>query len=104
VQRQDYGEQPYWMAIVLAALSGYLGKPGGGFGAGYGAEQAVGNITRRIRIKGPILLQNSFPWRGLPIYWPRPGNPSITTGSADGTPTFVSSTGAVAIRFIITKI
>jgi biotin/methionine sulfoxide reductase len=36
VQRQDHGEQTYWMATTLAALSGSMGRPGGGLAAGLG--------------------------------------------------------------------
>lgn len=43
LQRADYGEQPYWMAITLAAMLGQIGLPGGGFGFGYGASNGVGN-------------------------------------------------------------
>lgn len=32
IQRADHGEQPYWMAITLAAMLGHIGLPGGGFG------------------------------------------------------------------------
>ncbi|POX42610.1 Asp-tRNA(Asn)/Glu-tRNA(Gln) amidotransferase GatCAB subunit C [Streptomyces sp. Ru73] len=39
VQRQDHGEQPYWTATVLAALSGSMGRPGGGFAAALGISQ-----------------------------------------------------------------
>ena len=35
LQRADHGEQPCWMAIVLAAMLGQIGLPGGGFGIGY---------------------------------------------------------------------
>jgi len=30
IQRQQHGEQPYWMAVVLAAMIGQIGLPGGG--------------------------------------------------------------------------
>ncbi|MFI9028216.1 molybdopterin-dependent oxidoreductase [Streptomyces sp. NPDC053560] len=39
VQRQDHGEQPYWTAVVLAALSGSMGRTGGGFAAALGISQ-----------------------------------------------------------------
>ncbi len=43
IQRADHGEQPVWMAIVLAAMLGQIGLPGGGFGIGYSSENGVGN-------------------------------------------------------------
>ncbi|WP_031468220.1 molybdopterin-dependent oxidoreductase [Sciscionella sediminilitoris] len=42
LQRQQYGEQPVWMGIVLAAMLGQFGLPGGGFGHGYGSTGDVG--------------------------------------------------------------
>ncbi|CAE6845213.1 Dimethyl sulfoxide/trimethylamine N-oxide reductase [Paraburkholderia aspalathi] len=43
LQRADHGEQPYWMAITLAAMLGQIGLPGGGFGFGYGSVNGIGN-------------------------------------------------------------
>jgi biotin/methionine sulfoxide reductase len=43
VQRNDHGEQPYWMAAALAAMLGQIGLPGGGVGYGYGAVGYVGH-------------------------------------------------------------
>ena len=40
--RQDHGEQPFWLGIVLAAMLGQIGLPGGGIGFGYGATNTVG--------------------------------------------------------------
>jgi len=40
--RQDHGEQPFWMAITLAAMLGQIGLPGGGFGFGYSAINFIG--------------------------------------------------------------
>ena len=40
--RQHHGEQPFWMAITLAAMLGQIGKPGGGFGFGYSATNSIG--------------------------------------------------------------
>jgi biotin/methionine sulfoxide reductase len=42
IQRADHGEQPYWMTVVLAAMLGQIGLPGGGFSFGFGANS---NIT-----------------------------------------------------------
>lgn len=43
LQRADHGEQPIWMAVVLAAALGQIGLPGGGFGIGYASENGIGN-------------------------------------------------------------
>jgi len=48
VQRADHGEQPYWMAIALAAMLGQIGLPGGGFGFGYGATSGIGSPPARM--------------------------------------------------------
>jgi biotin/methionine sulfoxide reductase len=42
LQRADHGEQPMWMGIVLAAMLGQIGLPGGGFGIGYGSMGTKG--------------------------------------------------------------
>ncbi|WP_259315732.1 molybdopterin-dependent oxidoreductase [Capillimicrobium parvum] len=39
IQRQRHGEQTYWAAVALAAVSGSLGRPGGGLAAGLGITQ-----------------------------------------------------------------
>jgi biotin/methionine sulfoxide reductase len=50
LQRAHHGEQPYWAAIALAAMSGSMGRPGGGFAAGYGTEDSVGRRRQRWSI------------------------------------------------------
>lgn len=50
IQRSDHGEQPYWMAVALAAMTGWLGEPGCGFGAAYGSTHATGVERSRQRI------------------------------------------------------
>jgi biotin/methionine sulfoxide reductase len=35
LQRQHHGEMAYWAALTLAAMSGSMGRAGGGFGTGY---------------------------------------------------------------------
>lgn len=49
VQRTDYGEQPMWMVVTLAAMLGQIGLPGGGYTIGYGVNATVGNIARGFR-------------------------------------------------------
>jgi biotin/methionine sulfoxide reductase len=50
IQRSDHGEQPFWMAIVLAAMLGQIGLPGGGFGFGYGSTAAMGYPRRTMPV------------------------------------------------------
>ncbi len=50
VQRADHGEQAPWMALTLAALSGSMGKPGGGFGCGLGALHRNGMRLARVPV------------------------------------------------------
>ena len=42
LQRQEHGEQTYWMGAVLAAALGYIGLPGGGITFGYGCIHNIG--------------------------------------------------------------
>jgi len=42
LQRQEHGEQNYWMAITLASALGYMGLPGGGITFGYGCVHNIG--------------------------------------------------------------
>jgi biotin/methionine sulfoxide reductase len=53
LQRADHGEQPFWMAVTLAAMLGQIGLPGGGVGFGYGCMGGIG--TARARYVGPRL-------------------------------------------------
>ena len=55
LQRASHGEQPFWMVVTLAAMLGQIGKPGGGFGVGYGAANIVGSPN--VRFTAPRLPQ-----------------------------------------------
>jgi biotin/methionine sulfoxide reductase len=46
LQRAQHGEQPVWLGLVLAAMLGQIGLPGGGFGHGYGSSGDTGNPRR----------------------------------------------------------
>ena len=54
VQRTDFGEQPLWMIVTLAAMLGQIGLPGGGYVIGYGVNGNIGNMER------------PFPWGAFP--------------------------------------
>ncbi|AIC31386.1 molybdopterin guanine dinucleotide-containing S/N-oxide reductase protein (plasmid) [Rhizobium etli bv. mimosae str. IE4771] len=59
LQRADYGEQPVWMGIVLAAMLGQIGLDGGGFSYSLGA---LGNIGKRqLAVPLPTLGQFQNP-------------------------------------------
>ena len=48
LQRADHGEQPIWMTVVLAAMLGQIGLPGGGFGFGYGSMNRMGQARSPV--------------------------------------------------------
>jgi biotin/methionine sulfoxide reductase len=48
LQRADYGEQPYWALVALAAALGNIGKPGQGVAFGYGSSGGMGNPRREM--------------------------------------------------------
>ncbi|MCZ6844480.1 MAG: molybdopterin guanine dinucleotide-containing S/N-oxide reductase [Alphaproteobacteria bacterium] len=59
LQRGDHGEQPFWMTVVLAAMLGQIGLPGGGFGFGYGSMGNIGNPRRSV--PAPMLSAGENP-------------------------------------------
>lgn len=59
LQRADFGEQPFWMTVTLAAMLGQIGLPGGGFGIGYGSANTMGNRTGLF--PGPTFSQGRNP-------------------------------------------
>ena len=55
LQRAEHGEQPVWMAAVLAAALGQIGLPGGGYGYALGAIAYYGRRTNAVAL--PTLPQ-----------------------------------------------
>lgn len=69
MQRQQFGEQPHWMAWALAAVLGQIGLAGGGIGTNYhyssggvpeGWGPAVGGIPSNVEPIRPV----EKPWIG----------------------------------------
>jgi biotin/methionine sulfoxide reductase len=50
LQRARHGEQPLWLGVVLAAMLGQIGLPGGGFGHGYGSVAGVGEPAPEVSV------------------------------------------------------
>lgn len=59
LQRAEYGEQPVWMALVLAAMLGQIGLPGGGYLYSLGALAQVGSVAPVVH--PPALPQGQNP-------------------------------------------
>lgn len=57
LQRARYGEQPLWLGVVLAAMLGQIGLPGGGFGHGYGS---AANVGLAVRLTSPPRLSQGI--------------------------------------------
>ena len=50
LQRSQYGEQPVWMALVLAAMLGQIGLEGGGYLYSLGSLAQVGSVPPAVRM------------------------------------------------------
>jgi biotin/methionine sulfoxide reductase len=57
LQRAEHGEQPVWMAAVLAAVLGQLGLPGGGYAYGLGTLAHYGRRANAVVV--PALPQGN---------------------------------------------
>lgn len=67
--RQEYGEQPFWMLITLAAMVGQIGLPGGGFGLWYSAVNNIGLERTDLKLaamsQGQSPVQDFIPVAGI---------------------------------------
>src|SRR3954452_10205562 len=60
LQRAERGEQPVWMAIVLAAMLGQIGLPGGGFAYALGSVSNTGKPPLAVPLPTLLTGRNSI--------------------------------------------
>ena len=61
LQRAEHGEQPVWMGVVLAAVLGQIGLPGGGFAYALGATSNTGKPPLAVPLPTMPTGRNSIP-------------------------------------------
>jgi biotin/methionine sulfoxide reductase len=60
LQRAEHGEQPVWMGVVLAALLGQIGLPGGGFAYALGSTSNTGKAPLAAPLPTLPIERNSI--------------------------------------------
>ncbi|HEX5452809.1 MAG TPA: molybdopterin-dependent oxidoreductase [Stellaceae bacterium] len=60
LQRAEHGEQPVWMGVVLAAMLGQIGLPGGGFAYALGGNANTGKPPLAVPVPSPPTGRNSI--------------------------------------------
>src|SRR6202040_4345763 len=60
LQRAEHGEQPVWMGLVLGALLGQIGLPGGGFAYALGSTSNTGKPPLAVPLPTPPTGRNSI--------------------------------------------
>src|SRR5229473_1135140 len=59
LQRAEHGEQPIWMGVVLAAMLGQIGLPGGGFAYALGSTSNTGKPPLAVQLPTMPVGRNS---------------------------------------------
>jgi biotin/methionine sulfoxide reductase len=60
LQRAEHGEQPVWMGVVLAAMLGQIGLPGGGFAYALGSTSNTGKPPLAVPLPTLPIERNSI--------------------------------------------
>src|SRR5712671_533475 len=60
LQRAEHGEQPVWMGVVLAAMLGQIGLPGGGFAYALGSTSNTGKRPLAVPLPTLPIERNSI--------------------------------------------
>jgi biotin/methionine sulfoxide reductase len=79
LQRAEHGEQPVWMGVVLAALLGQIGLPGGGFAYALGSTSNTGKPAVAVPVptlpQGRNSITNFIPVARIADMLLHPGDP-----------------------------
>jgi biotin/methionine sulfoxide reductase len=79
LQRAEHGEQPVWMGVVLAAVLGQIGLPGGGFAYALGSTSNTGKPALAVPVptlpQGRNSLADFIPVARLSDMLLHPGEP-----------------------------
>jgi biotin/methionine sulfoxide reductase len=79
LQRAEHGEQPIWMGVVLAALLGQIGLPGGGFAYALGSTSNTGKPALAVPVltlpQGRNTISDFIPVARLADMLLHPGEP-----------------------------
>jgi len=67
LQRAEHGEQPHWLAIVLAAMLGGIGRPGQGFAIGFGSEDGIGSNRQPFGVPAAARPRNPLAGGEIPV-------------------------------------
>ena len=111
IQRAEHGEQVHWAMVVLAAMCGHIGLPGGGFGFTYHYSNGGAATSEAPAFPGisanPKGKNTGMAWKDIPSRRSRlrasptasstPGRRSTTTAGRSPIRTSALSSGRAAI-------
>lgn len=84
LQRADHGEQPFFMLVVLAAMLGQIGLPGGGFAFGLSSFNAIAKPIKRLSFgslpQGVNSVRQRIPVACITEMLEQPGGPFVYNG------------------------
>jgi len=90
LQRSEHGEQPVWMAMVLAAVLGQIGLPGGGYNYALGTLAHYGKRTNAVPAaalpQGDNAVQAFIPVARIADMLLHPGEPFRYNGKTHAYP------------------
>ena len=107
LQRAEHGEQPVWLGLVLAAMLGQIGLPGGRIRPRVRINRrrraTPARCPRRVCLRARTASTPASRWPGSRTCCCIPAPHTTTTGSAAATRTSSLSTGAAGTRSTTTR-